>query len=340
MLVQMRKDATTEQILAVSRRVTELGFRADRLDGPTGVTFALRGGEEPAAPQALESMPGVSEIVTPHANWPLTAARKGLPRTRLLIRGEPIGAGGLTLIAGPCAVESRDQLLRIAERLAGLGVRFLRGGAFKPRTSPYAFQGLKEAGLRLLEEVRRNFDLRIVTEVLDASTLPALAEVADVLQIGSRNMDNSALLEAVGRSGKPVLLKRGYAATFAEWFAAAEYVLRQGNRQVALCERGIRTFETMTRNTFDVSAIPLVQRLTHLPVIADPSHGVGLAWAVPAVARAAVAAGADGVMIEVHPDPAAALSDGQQALTLDEFAALHAELVELGTWVARRTSAV
>ncbi|MFO0973253.1 MAG: 3-deoxy-7-phosphoheptulonate synthase [Phycisphaerae bacterium] len=282
---------------------------------------------------------GVRDEGAPELGWadgarlaescPLVASSADRRRTTIEVRGERIGAGGLTLIGGPCAVESREQMVRVAELLEGLGVRYVRGGAFKPRTSPYSFQGLRDEGLRLLEEVRREFDLRIVTEVLDAATLPAVAEVADVLQIGSRNMHNTALLDAVGRLGQPVLLKRGYSATLMEWFSAAEYVLARGNGQVILCERGIRTFETLTRNTFDVSAIPLARRLTHLPVVADPSHGVGLAWAVPAVARAAVAAGADGVMIEVHPNPDEALSDGSQALTFETFAELAPELTTL-----------
>lgn len=263
---------------------------------------------------------------TPAQNYVL-ARRDARPGPTVVhVRGESIGAGGCVLIAGPCAVESRDQLFRTAALVSRCGGRFLRGGAFKPRTSPYSFQGLKEEGLRLLDAVRREFDLRIVTEVRDVETLPAVAEVADILQVGARNMQNHPLLEALGDIRRPVLLKRGSGATLIELLMSAEYILARGNDQVILCERGIRTFETLTRHTFDVSAVPMLRHLSHLPIVADPSHGVGIDWAVPPLARAAAAAGADGVMVEVHPDPANALSDGQQALNFDAFEKLAGEL--------------
>jgi 3-deoxy-7-phosphoheptulonate synthase len=213
--------------------------------------------------------------------------------------------------------------------------KFLRGGAFKPRTSPYVFQGLKDEGLKLLDDVKRSFDLRVVTEVMNTETLSAVAQVADVLQIGARNMQNYSLLEAVGKLRKPVVLKRGMSATLHELFLAAEYLLALGNYQVVLCERGIRTFETMTRNTFDLAAVVMMKRHTHLPVLADPSHGVGIDWAVAPLAKAAVVAGADAVMIEVHPDPERALSDGQQSLNFAEYETLSRELNELHAWSAR-----
>lgn len=239
--------------------------------------------------------------------------------TVVSVRGRSIGDGNLSIIAGPCAVESRDQVLRTAEIVQDAGIAFFRGGAFKPRTSPYSFQGMRKEGLRLLAEVRSRFDLRIVTEAMDAETLPAVAEVADVVQIGSRNMHNYSLLEAAGRISRPILLKRGMSATVHEWLLAAEYVLAAGNPNVILCERGIRTFETSTRNTLDLAGAVMARRQTHLPVIVDPSHGVGVASAVPAMAMASVAAGLDGIMIEVHPSPESALSDGHQALRPAEF---------------------
>ncbi len=270
------------------------------------------------------------------SDYPLVSARDDEKTTVVDVRGVPLGAGVFQMIAGPCAVESRDQLFRIAEFAKRCGARFLRGGAFKPRTSPYSFQGLGIEGLRILEDAAKQFDIRIVTEAKDCATLPAVAEVADVIQIGSRNMQNFSLLEAAGRLRKPVLLKRGMGARLSELFMAAEYIVAQGNPNVMLCERGIRTFETTTRNTFDVGAIAMMKRRTHLPVVADPSHGIGIQWAVPAMARAAVVAGADAVMVEIHNDPPHALSDGQQALTLPEFEQLAREMGELSEWMRGR----
>jgi len=235
------------------------------------------------------------------------------------VRDAVIGGGRLALLAGPCAVESEEQTTALAELVAAAGAGFLRGGAFKPRTSPYSFQGLGEEGLRLLRRAADRCGLAVVTEVMDASHLALVERYADMLQVGSRNMHNYALLREVGKSRKPVLLKRGMSATVEEWLLAAEYVLAQGNHQVALCERGVRTFETYTRNTLDLSSVPIVQGLSHLPVIVDPSHATGRRDLVPTMARAAVAAGADGLMIEVHPQPEAALSDGMQSLYPTQF---------------------
>ncbi len=250
-----------------------------------------------------------------------------------------IGGREVVIAAGPCAVESEEQLLATAEAVKAAGARLLRGGAFKPRTSPYSFQGLKEDGLALLALAREVTGLPIVTEVMDARHLPAVLAVADVLQIGSRNMQNYTLLEEVGRLRHPVLLKRGMSATIEEYLHAAEYVLKGGNTQVILCERGIRTFEPSTRGTLDVGAVPMLKRHTHLPVIVDPSHGCGHAWMVPALARAAVAAGADGLLIEVHPDPERALSDGRQSLTPDAFAALTGEVSAIAAAIGRTACA-
>jgi 3-deoxy-7-phosphoheptulonate synthase len=249
------------------------------------------------------------------------AGRAAKPEGTIVeVRGVPIGGPAVVIIAGPCAVESESQLLAAARAVKAAGASVLRGGAFKPRTSPYSFRGLELEGLRLLALARAETGLPVVTEVMDARHLPAVAAAADILQIGSRNMQNFTLLEEVGRSGMPVLLKRGMGATLAEYLQAAEYILATGNTQVILCERGIRTFETSTRNTLDLNAVPMLHRRTHLPVLVDPSHGTGQAWMVPALASAAVAAGADGLLIEVHCDPGAALSDGINSLTPDAFA--------------------
>ena len=255
--------------------------------------------------------------------------------TVVTVRGVEIGGPGIVIVAGPCAVESEPQLLATARAVKASGAHILRGGAFKPRTSPYSFQGLKEEGLRLLAQARAETGLPIVTEVLDARHLELVATYADILQVGSRNMQNFMLLQEVGRSRVPVLLKRGMSATLEEYLNAAEYVMSNGNPIVILCERGIRTFEPSMQNTLDLNAVPMLQRLSHLPVIVDPSHGTGHAWMVPRLACAAVAAGADGVMVEVHVDPANALSDGQHALTPDEFAAMAGQIAAVGRAIGR-----
>jgi 3-deoxy-7-phosphoheptulonate synthase len=256
--------------------------------------------------------------------------------TVVTVRGVEIGGPGIVILAGPCAVENELQLLATARAVKAAGAHILRGGAFKPRTSPYSFQGLKQEGLRLLALARAETGLPIVTEVLDARHLELVAGYADILQVGSRNMQNVMLLEEVGRSRVPVLLKRGMSATIEEYLNAAEYVMSYGNPNVILCERGIRTFEPSTRNTLDLNAVPMLQRQSHLPVIVDPSHGTGHAWMVPRLASAAIAAGADGVMVEVHVDPANALSDGQHALTPDEFAAMAGQIAAVGRAIGRQ----
>jgi 3-deoxy-7-phosphoheptulonate synthase len=264
------------------------------------------------------------------------AARGARPEgTIVRVGGVAFGGPRVVVIAGPCAVESEAQLVGVAHAVKAAGADVLRGGAFKPRTSPYSFQGLKEEGLRLLALARAETGLPVVTEVMDARRLEMVAAHADILQIGSRNMQNFTLLEEAGRSRMPVLLKRGMSATLAEYLQAAEYILHAGNDRVILCERGIRTFEPSTRSTLDLNAIPMLKRHTHLPVIVDPSHGTGHAWMVPRLAAAAVAAGADGLMIEVHPDPARALSDGPHALTPDAFAAAMREISAVAAAVGR-----
>jgi 3-deoxy-7-phosphoheptulonate synthase len=242
------------------------------------------------------------------------------------VGGARLGGPALAVMAGPCSVESREQLLETAHGVKRLGATFLRGGAFKPRTSPYEFQGMGEEGLKLLALAREQTGLQVVTEVMDAEDLPMCLEYADVLQIGARNMQNFSLLKKLGAVKKPVLLKRGPSATLREWLMAAEYLVAGGNHRVALCERGIRTFETMTRNTLDLNAVPVLKALTHLPVVVDPSHGIGIRKHVPAMARAGIAAGADAIIVEVHPNPECALSDGQQSLSLPEFETLMAQV--------------
>jgi 3-deoxy-7-phosphoheptulonate synthase len=254
------------------------------------------------------------------------------------VAGVRVGGRDIVVMAGPCAVESREQLLAAARAVQASGARVLRGGAFKPRTSPYSFQGLKEEGLALLASVREETGLPVVTEVMDTRHLEPVSHCADILQVGSRNMHNYTLLEAVGQCDKPVLLKRGMSATLHELLLAAEYLLKQGNERVMLCERGIRTFEPSTRNTLDLSAVPVLKRRTHLPVIVDPSHGTGHSWMVPALARAAIAVGADGLLVEVHPNPDEALSDGPQSLRPDAFDEMMRELSEVARAVGRDLS--
>lgn len=336
MLIVMQKGASADQVRKVCERIEQLGFKPHEIPGLTRVAIGITGNSGPVDSENFRHLDGIFECVPISKPYKLVSREVKPDPTIIEVRGEKVGGGGLAVMAGPCAVESRDQIMRTAEFVAKCGAKWLRGGAYKPRTSPYVFQGLKEEGLRLLEEVRRQFDLRIVTEAKDTDTLAAVAEVADVLQIGARNMQNYSLIEAAGRLRKPVLLKRGMSATLTELFMAAEYLLSMGNYQVMLCERGIRTFETMTRNTFDLSAAVVIKHHSHLPVIADPSHGVGISWAVPPLARSAVVAGADGVMVEVHHEPQCALSDGQQALTFDDFRGLMGDLLSLATWRSQR----
>jgi 3-deoxy-7-phosphoheptulonate synthase len=329
MLILMKRDATRQQVETVCDRVREIGFVPHEIPGSMRTAIGITGNNGAISSEHFLHLNGVAECVPVSKPYKLVSREVKPDNTVVDVRGAAIGDGSLQIIAGPCSVESREQIFATAEVVIASGGRFIRGGAFKPRTSPYVFQGLKDEGLRLLDEVKRNFDLRIVTEVMNTETLPAVAEVADVLQIGARNMQNYSLLEAVGRLRKPVLLKRGMSATIHELFLAAEYLLALGNYQVILCERGIRTFETMTRNTFDLGAVVMMKRHSHLPVLADPSHGVGIDWAVPPLARAAAVVGADAVMIEIHPDPQRALSDGQQSLRFDEFLALAKELMRI-----------
>jgi 3-deoxy-7-phosphoheptulonate synthase len=326
MLVVMKPHATPEQIAAVEERVRSLGLTPHAIPGAQRVAIGITGNKGALDPALFETMAGVADAIRVSQPFKLVSREVKEEDTVIDVGGVSLGGPALRVIAGPCSVESKEQLLETAHAVKEAGATFLRGGAYKPRTSPYEFQGLGVEGLELLALARERTGLKVVTEVMDTDQVPTVAEYADVLQIGARNMQNFSLLRRVGAAGKPVLLKRGPAATIKEWLMAAEYVVSQGNYRVALCERGIRTFETMTRNTLDLNAVPVLKALTHLPVVVDPSHGIGLRAHVPAMARAGVAAGADGLIVEVHPDPDRALSDGHQSLRPGEFAALMAQV--------------
>jgi 3-deoxy-7-phosphoheptulonate synthase len=319
MVITMHKDATAAQIQAVADRVRELGYIPHEMPGVQRTAICITGNKGPLDPSLFTRFEGVADAVAISQPYKLVSREIKPDPTVVTVRGVQIGGGSFCVMAGPCSVETRDQVMTTAEHVKKNGAQMLRGGAFKPRTSPYDFQGLKEEGLKILAEARDATNMPVITEVKDAETLPLVAEYADVLQIGARNMQNFSLLERVGELGKPVMLKRGLSSTVKEWLMAAEYIVSRGNRNVILCERGIRTFETLTRNTLDLGVLPLLRSITHLPIIVDPSHGTGVAKAVTPLARAAAATGVDGVMVEVHPDPAKALSDGPQALTFPMF---------------------
>ncbi len=336
MIVVMNSRATEDQIQAVIRRLGELGFRANISRGVERTVIGVIGQVYPSLKDQLEILPGVEQVLRVTKPYKLASREFQPVDTTFEVGGVPIGGDGVVVIAGPCSVESREQLLKAAHAVKAAGAHILRGGAFKPRTSPYSFRGLGVQALRWLAEAREETGLPVITEVLAPEDVPLVAEYADILQIGARNMQNFPLLEAAGRSGKPVMVKRGMAATIEEWLLSAEYVLNQGNKQVILCERGIRTFETYTRNTLDVAAIPVVRKLSHLPVFADPSHGTGHRDLVEPLALASVAAGAHGLMVEVHPNPEEALSDGMQSLTCENFADLVPKVERVAAAVGRR----
>ncbi len=336
MLVVMQEGATEPQIQAVIDRLVSLGFTVHR---STGVRHTVLGGVGPVEdvePADFEVMEGVKEchrIVSPYK----LASRHFRPGGTVVKVGDvEIGGVRVVIMAGPCSVENEDQINRTAEAVARAGAAILRGGAFKPRTSPYSFQGLGEKGLRMLREAADRHGLKVVTEVMDHEQIPMFADYADILQVGARNMQNYNLLRRLGGLRKPVLLKRGPAATIEELLLSAEYILTGGNYDVILCERGIRTFESYTRNTMDISAIPVVKKLSHLPIVADPSHGTGRRDKVLPMARAAVAAGADGLLVEVHCDPDHALSDGAQSLWPEQFAELMGQLRIIAPAVGRK----
>jgi 3-deoxy-7-phosphoheptulonate synthase len=335
MLVVMKPHATQAEIDAVAEKIRSLGLTPHAIPGAQRTAIGITGNKGALEAELFVSMPGVADAIRVSQPFKLVSREVKEEDTVLDVGGTPLGGQAIAVIAGPCSVESKEQVLEAAHGVKKVGATFLRGGAFKPRTSPYEFQGLGEQGLKLLALAREETGLKVVTEVMDAEDLPMCAEYADVLQIGARNMQNFSLLRRLGAAKKPVLLKRGPAATLREFLMAAEYILAHGNYQVALCERGIRTFETMTRNTLDLNAVPVLKSLTHLPVVVDPSHGIGLRKHVPAMARAGVAAGADGLIIEVHPCPEKALSDGHQSLSLPEFGELMAQVKVIAGAIGR-----
>ena len=327
MIVSMKRGASREEIDHVCRRIEQFGYRVHSINGVERVVIGAVGrGDLTQAIEQLESAAGVETVVPISQPFKLVSREIQPARSVIRVNGCRIGGGDFTVIAGPCSVESEEQILATAHAVQAAGGRILRGGAFKPRTSPYDFQGLEVEGLRLLRKAKECTGLAIITEVISDSDLEMVAEYADIIQVGARNMQNYALLKALGRLDKPVMLKRGFASTIKELLLSAEYIASTGNQRVILCERGIRTFETYTRNTLDLAAVPALQELTHLPVLVDPSHGTGRRSLIPAMARAAVACGADGLMVEVHPCPENAVSDGPQSLDLEGFARMMREL--------------
>jgi len=342
MLVVMRAHATPEQIKDVCTKIEALGYKPHPMPGAERTAIGITGNRGEVEPGVLDEMPGVQELI--QVTKPYKLVSRDIKPDNTIIRFEgtdaTFGGKGLAVIAGPCSVESREQTFAVAERVAQAGAQFFRGGAYKPRTSPYAFQGLGEQALQIMVEVRERFGLKIVTEAIDNESLALVEQYADVIQIGARNMQNFSLLRRAGRSKKPVLLKRGIAATLEEFLMAAEYIMSEGNYNVALCERGVRTFADHTRNTLDLSIVPAVQRLSHLPILVDPSHGTGKRNKVTPLTRAAVAVGADGLIIEVHDHPDKALSDGGQSLYPDQFDELMAQVQQIAPVVGRNVPAI
>ncbi len=335
MLIVMDAAATAEQVRRVVDTVRELGLQAHTIPGAQRTAIGITGNRGTIEPTAFENLPGVLEVIPVSAPYKLVSREAKREDTVVSIGGVPVGGARLAVVAGPCAVESETQAIEIARLVKDAGATLYRGGAFKPRTSPYSFQGLGLEGLMILSKVRRETGLPIVTEVMDTDSVDLVAEHADCLQVGARNMQNFSLLKRLGRLRKPVLLKRGMSATIEELLLSAEYLLAEGNYEVVLCERGVRTFVDHTRNTLDLSAIPYVHRISHLPILVDPSHGTGKRQKVLPLSLAGVAAGADGLLIEVHNHPELALSDGPQALLPEMFGDLMAQLRQLAPVVGR-----
>jgi 3-deoxy-7-phosphoheptulonate synthase len=335
MLVVMHRQATAEQIDHVLEAIRRMSLTPHPLPGATRTAIGITGNVSAIEPQALEGLPGVLELIRVTKPYKLAGREMHPDDTYVRLPHTVIGPGTFTIIAGPCSVEDEDMVLRTAEFLVACGVRLMRAGAFKPRTSPYAFQGLGLEGLEILARARAKTGVGIVTELMDTENADAVEEVADIIQIGARNMQNFSLLRRVARAKKPVLVKRGLAATLEEWLMAAEYVMAGGNYNVVLCERGVRTFADHSRNTLDLSVIPPAKKLSHLPILVDPSHGTGKRDYVPPMALAALAAGADGLLVEAHPDPDHALSDGAQTLSLQGLEQLLASLRRLAEPLGR-----
>jgi 3-deoxy-7-phosphoheptulonate synthase len=342
MLVVMQAHATDEQVRAVCQKIESLGYNPHPVPGAGRTAVCITGNKGEVEPGTLDEMPGVQEVIRVTKPYKLVSRDIKEENTVIAFPGTDatIGGPGLAILAGPCAIESREQAFAIAERVSRAGAQFFRGGAYKPRTSPYSFQGLGEEGLQIMAEVREQFGMKIVTEAIDNESLELVAEYADVIQIGARNMQNFSLLKRAGRTRKPVLLKRGMSATLEEFLMAAEYVMSEGNYQVILCERGVRTFADHTRNTLDLSVVPAVHRLSHLPIVVDPSHGTGKRNKVTPMSRASVAVGADGLIVEVHHEPDKALSDGMQSLYPDQFDELMAQVRQIAPVVGRTVPAI
>jgi 3-deoxy-7-phosphoheptulonate synthase len=326
MLIVMKPGAAAQQIDAVVNVIQKTGLRPHPMPGATRTAIGITGNQGPVDGRRFENLPGVAEVIRVTKPYKLITLDLRPEKTIVRVGNATIGGSELAIIAGPCAIESRDQAFAVAEAVQKSGAHFFRGGVWKPRTSPYAFQGLGEKGWEIITEIRQAFRLNIVTEALEEPHIDLIEQYGDVIQIGARNMQNFSLLRKAGRSKLPVLLKRGMAATLEEWLLAAEYIMAEGNYNVILCERGVRTFAQHTRNTLDLASVPAIRRISHLPVIVDPSHGTGSAYMVTPLARAGVAVGADGLMVEVHNQPELALSDGAQALTPSEYAQLVGEV--------------
>src|ERR1700719_2782110 len=324
MLVVMKAHATEEQVRSVCEKIAKLGYRAHAMPGAQRTAIGITGNKGEVKQGTLEEMAGVQEVIK--VSKPYKLVSRDIKEENTIIRftgtKATIGGPGLAIVAGPCAIESREQAFAVAERVHRAGAQFFRGGAYKPRTSPYSFQGLGEEGLRIMAEIRQQFGMKIITEAIDNESLDLVEEWADVIQIGARNMQNFSLLKRAGRAKKPVLLKRGMSATLEEFLMAAEYILSEGNYNVMLCERGVRTFSDFSRNTLDLAVVPAVKKRSHLPILVDPSHGTGKRHKVLPLSRAAVAVGADGLLVEVHHAPDQALSDGMQSILPTELAAL------------------
>ena len=341
MLVVMQSHATDEQIREVCKKIESLGYRAHPMPGEQRTAIGITGNAGVVEPGTLDEMPGVQELIRVSKPYKLVSRDVKPDNTVITFPGcdATIGGATLAIMAGPCGVESREQAFAVAERVHRAGAQFFRGGAYKPRTSPYTFQGMGEAGLKILAEIRSQFGLRIITEAIDQESLELVEAYADIIQLGARNMQNFSLLKRAGRAKKPVMLKRGLSATLDEFLMAAEYIMSEGNYNVILCERGIRTFTDHTRNTLDLSIVPAVQKRSHLPIIVDPSHGTGKRHKVTPLSRAAVAVGADGLMVEVHCDPDHALSDGAQSLYPDQFDELMTQVRQIAPVVGRSVAA-
>ncbi len=339
MIVVMKAGCSQEEISHVTKRIEDIGLKAHISQGVEHTVIGVLGKVFPELRDTLELLPGVDQVIPVSKPYKL-ASREFHPQDTIVkLKSVNIGGDEIVVMAGPCAIESEEQLLTTAQAVKAAGATILRGGAFKPRTSPYQFRGLGENGLRILAEVGEETQMPIISEVMAPNDVDLVAKYVDILQIGARNMQNFILLDEVGKTKKPVLLKRGLSSSLQEWLLAAEYILAQGNEQVILCERGIRTFETYTRNTMDISAIPIIEKVSHLPIIADPSHATGKWYLVPPLALAAVAAGADGLLIEVHPNPDLALADGPQSLTFDNFRLLMSQILTIAKARNRKLAA-